>query len=79
MKNLEDNVILVCGGATGIGAATAQRLAEEGARVVIGDLNLEAAQSTAQSIVESGAQAIALHFDQSDENSINALVQQTLD
>ncbi len=79
MKNLENNVVLVCGGATGIGAATAQRLGEEGARVVIGDLNLEAAESTAQSIVESGSQAIALHYDQSDENSISALVEQTLE
>lgn len=77
MKNLKDKVILVCGGATGIGASTAQRLGEEGARVVIGDLNLAAAQSTAQQVAEAGAQAIALHYDQADETSINDLVLQS--
>ena len=39
MKNLQGKRILVCGGATGIGAATVRRLCEEGARVGIGDLN----------------------------------------
>jgi NAD(P)-dependent dehydrogenase (short-subunit alcohol dehydrogenase family) len=75
MKNLTDKVILVCGGATGIGAATARRLSEEGARVAIGDINLEAAEQTASECEG----AIAFHYDQADEASINALVQQTVD
>lgn len=75
MKNLKGKVILVCGGATGIGAATAKRLSEEGARVAIGDINLEAAEHTASECED----AIAFHYDQADEASINALVQQTVD
>jgi NAD(P)-dependent dehydrogenase (short-subunit alcohol dehydrogenase family) len=72
VKNLDGKVILVCGGASGIGAATAQRLCEEGARVVIGDLNLELAEETAR---VCGA-AVAIQYDQAQETSINALVQQ---
>lgn len=74
MKNLEDKVILVCGGASGIGAASARRLCEEGASVAIGDINLELAEKTAS---ECG-NAVAFRYDQADEASINALVSQTL-
>ena len=75
MKNLAGKVILVCGGASGIGAATAQRLCEEGARVAIGDLNLELATTTALACGD----AVAFHYDQAEEASINALVQQVVD
>jgi NAD(P)-dependent dehydrogenase (short-subunit alcohol dehydrogenase family) len=75
MKNLTGKVILIGGGATGIGAATAQRLCEEGARVAIGDINLEVAQQTA----DKCGTAVAFHYDQADEASINSLVQQTVD
>jgi NAD(P)-dependent dehydrogenase (short-subunit alcohol dehydrogenase family) len=50
MRGLGDKVIIVAGGATGIGAATAQRLAEEGAKVVVGDINADAAKATAEVI-----------------------------
>ena len=39
MRGLKDKTFLVAGGATGIGAATAKRLAKEGAQVAIGDIN----------------------------------------
>jgi len=39
MRGLEGKTIIVASGASGIGAATARRLAEEGARVLIGDVN----------------------------------------
>ena len=70
MKKLEGKAVLVCGGATGIGAATAHRLCEEGARVVIGDINLEVAEQTAR----AAGEAIAIRYDQADEASIKALV-----
>lgn len=78
MKNLSEKTVLVCGGASGIGAATAQRLAAEGARVAIGDLNLAGAEAVASAIVDAGGEAIARQYDQSDETSVNGLVEDIL-
>jgi NAD(P)-dependent dehydrogenase (short-subunit alcohol dehydrogenase family) len=75
MRGLQDKVVIVAGAATGLGAATAQRLAEEGARVVVGDLNLAGAQKTAAGIVERGGDAIAVEFDISDDGSVRALIE----
>lgn len=69
MRGLEDKVIVVAGGATGIGAATCRRLAEEGAKVVVGDINEEGAQATAEAI---GGRH--LQFDITNEESCKALV-----
>lgn len=74
MKNLQDKSILVCGGATGIGAATVRRLCEEGARVGIGDLNIEMAETLAQELCDAGGQAAAWYYDQAVEATINELV-----
>lgn len=52
---MQDKVVLVTGGAAGIGRATALRFAEEGARVVICDLNEAAGQETLQALGEGAA------------------------
>ncbi|AQW47625.1 MULTISPECIES: SDR family NAD(P)-dependent oxidoreductase [Streptomyces] len=74
MRGLQGKRIVVAGGATGIGAATAERLAEEGASVVVGDINLVGAKATSQRIAEAGGTAVAVEFDLADEESIGALV-----
>lgn len=73
MKSLEKKRIIVAGGATGIGSATARRLAAEGAGVVVGDLNLDGATQTAKRITEAGGTAFATRFDLTSEDSIHAL------
>ncbi len=73
MSNLGGKCVLVCGGATGIGAATVRRLVEAGARVGIGDLNEEGALALAEECSGSG-EVTAWQYDQGDEASINALV-----
>ncbi|NND67659.1 MAG: SDR family NAD(P)-dependent oxidoreductase, partial [Halioglobus sp.] len=78
MMNLQDKTVLVCGGATGIGAATVRRLTAEGARVGIGDLNIEGATALAEELRGEGAHVSAWAFDQADEGSINALVESAL-
>lgn len=79
MKRLENRVAIVTGAAGGIGAATARRLASEGARVVVADINIDGAEKTAASISAMGGAAIAAAFDLRDEKSIVALVHRALD
>ncbi|WNJ17284.1 glucose 1-dehydrogenase [Pontibacter sp. G13] len=59
LLDLSDKVAIVTGGAGGIGKATALRLAEAGANVVIADLNEEAAQSTVGEIEQLGVRGLA--------------------
>ncbi|GAA2212492.1 SDR family oxidoreductase [Nonomuraea monospora] len=73
MRGLNGKRIVVAGGATGIGAATAERLAEEGCRVLVGDLNLAGAEATAGRIAAAGGTAVAAAFDLADEESVRAL------
>ncbi len=65
---------IVTGAGSGIGAATAVRLAEEGGRIVCADLNRDSAKQTADSIVASGGQAIAFTVDVSDFAQCDALI-----
>ena len=89
MRGLQDKVIVICAGGTGtndgpsnrasIGGVTARRLAQEGAKVVVGDLSEAAAQRTVELIHRDGGTGIAQQFDASDEASIVALMQRAKD
>jgi 2-hydroxycyclohexanecarboxyl-CoA dehydrogenase len=63
MTRLQGKVALITGAARGMGRAIAFRLASEGARVVIGDIQAELAERTAAEIGASGAEARALKLD----------------
>ncbi|OBK29972.1 oxidoreductase [Mycobacterium asiaticum] len=78
MRGLANKTFIVAGGATGIGAGTARRLAEEGANVVIGDINIVGATHTAEALNAAGGRAIAVEFDLADEASVNQLVDKTI-
>ncbi|KPI06266.1 3-oxoacyl-(acyl-carrier-protein) reductase [Actinobacteria bacterium OK074] len=78
MRGLQGKRIVVAGGATGIGAATAERLVQEGASVVVGDLNVAGAEATAKRAAEGGGVAIPVAFDLSDEASIQALIDRSV-
>ena len=78
MRGLRDKVAIVAGGAPGnIGGATAIRLAQEGMKVVVGDLNAAAAQLVADVIKSSGGYAIARGFDITDESAYKSLIEFT--
>jgi len=73
-KRLEGKVAIVTGAASGIGAETARRLAQEGATVVVADINLPGAEQQVARITETGATAAAVRVDLGDEQSINDMV-----
>jgi NAD(P)-dependent dehydrogenase (short-subunit alcohol dehydrogenase family) len=75
MRGLTGKVAVIAGGATGIGAATSVRLADEGVSVVVGDINIQAALSVAGRIVAAGGKAVAVEFDISDDASVKNLVE----
>jgi len=79
MRGLENKVILIAGGAGGIGSATAIRLASEGAKVVVGDFNLPAAVELAAQIRSSGGIAEAFHLDIGTESSVREFVDFSVD
>ncbi|MDT4833720.1 putative oxidoreductase [compost metagenome] len=79
MQRLIDKVAVIAGGGSGIGAATAERLAMEGAAVVIGDLDGDRAHALAQRIQARGQRALGVQCDISDEASVAALVAAALD
>ena len=76
---LLDQVAVVTGAAQGLGAAIVQRLAAEGAHVVVADLNLAGAQATAEAVADAtGRRTLALAVDVSDEAQVAALVAQSV-
>jgi NAD(P)-dependent dehydrogenase (short-subunit alcohol dehydrogenase family) len=64
---VEGKVALVTGAASGLGKATVERLSEEGAAVVIGDIQVDAARQAAAAIAAAGGRAEALRLDVTSE------------
>ena len=67
MGRLDGKVCVITGAGSGIGQASALLFAREGARVVVSDIDLDAARDTAQEITKAGGQAVAEQVDVTDE------------
>ena len=78
MLNLTGMVALVTGGGNGIGCGSARILAEAGADVVIGDVNLAAAEEVAEDIRGMGRRALALKCDVTKDADLMNLVERTI-
>src|SRR3546814_15118074 len=74
MKRLEGKIAVITGATGGIGAASARRLAAEGAKLVLADINVEGVEKTAEQIRAAGGECFVHHLDLADENSIEALI-----
>lgn len=71
---LQDKVLMVTGGASGIGEAAAKVCAGYGAKVVVVDLNAEGAKRVADEICAAGGQAIAVQADTTNRQDVKAAV-----
>lgn len=76
---LKGKVALVTGGGSGIGKATAIIFAREGAKVMVADLNGEAAEQVKEEIIARGGEAAAVQADVSKEADARAMVEATVD
>ncbi|MBF2755269.1 MAG: SDR family oxidoreductase [Gammaproteobacteria bacterium AqS3] len=74
MERLTGKVALITGAARGLGAAMARRFRDEGATVVVNDLNQEAAEAVAQSV-----QGLGLAADVSDSKGVDAMFEQVVE
>jgi 2-hydroxycyclohexanecarboxyl-CoA dehydrogenase len=74
MKRFDNQTVVITGGGGGIGGATCRRFGNEGARVAVFDLNLDAAEKVASAIRAEGGRAEAFKCDITDRISVNAAV-----
>ena len=79
MNELTGKVAIVTGAANGIGRAAAMALAAEGAAVAVSDVDVDAGEEVARSIVDKGGRAIFVRADVSDDAQVAALVETTVD
>ena len=75
---LKDKVVIVTGGARGLGEAICVELAQAGAIPVVADIRLELAETVAQNCREQGGEAIALELDVSNPEQVEAVVDQVI-
>ena len=79
MNRLQNKVAIITGGASGIGEATAILMAQEGAKVMIGDYNLEQAKAVAEKIKANGGEASAMFLNALEKESIKELIDKTVE
>ena len=78
MQRFEDQVAIVTGAAHGIGAATTRRLAQEGAAVVVADLDTNGAEAMADVLRGEGGQAIGVGVDVTQRGQVEAMLDAAL-
>jgi NAD(P)-dependent dehydrogenase (short-subunit alcohol dehydrogenase family) len=76
---LQDKVVIVTGAASGIGRAIAIRFGQEGAKVVVADLNDAGGAGTVEAIGAAGGTALYVHAHVADEGEVSRLIRGTVD
>jgi len=74
MARLDQKVAVVSGAGSGIGKASATTLARHGARVIVSDLRIDAAEAVATEIRDAGGEAVAVACDIAEETQIAAMI-----
>lgn len=79
MKQLENKVAIITGAAMGMGRATAELFAEEGAKVVVADFNAKTGNEVVDYITSKGGTAAFVKVDISDAKQVEAMIKFTVD
>jgi meso-butanediol dehydrogenase/(S,S)-butanediol dehydrogenase/diacetyl reductase len=79
MGRVQDRVVIVTGGAGGIGAAASRAIAAEGGKLVVADLDAAAAANVAQEIVDAGGEATSIRVDVTDRAQVKAMIAAAID
>jgi meso-butanediol dehydrogenase/(S,S)-butanediol dehydrogenase/diacetyl reductase len=79
MGRVQDRVVIVTGGAGGIGSAACNAIAAEGGKVLVADLDAAAAQTVADTIVADGGSAMSIGVDVTDRAQVRAMVQKAVE
>ncbi len=78
-QGLHGKVAIITGAGGGIGSATARVMAQRGARLLLADIDLVAAQRAAAEVERSGGSALPVHLDLAEEASIRAMFASAID
>jgi 3-oxoacyl-[acyl-carrier protein] reductase len=78
LASLTDRVAIVTGGGDGIGRATSLLFSREGARIVVADISMQAAQQVAEEIAREKRDAVALTTDVTQKDSVQKMVEESL-
>ncbi|RLA45502.1 MAG: oxidoreductase [Gammaproteobacteria bacterium] len=78
MNRLADKIAIITGAGVGIGRATARLFADEGAKIVIAEMNRDTGEAAAEEIRAAGSDAAFIHTDVTDLASVEQTVQQTV-
>lgn len=76
---LKDKIAIITGGGSGIGRATALLFAENGAKVVVADVDIEGGEETVRLIEEKGGSAVFIRTNVANSDEIKTLVQGTIE
>ncbi|HEY1282037.1 MAG TPA: SDR family oxidoreductase [Acidimicrobiales bacterium] len=79
MGRVQDRVVIVTGGAGGIGSAACRAIAGEGGKVVVADLDASAAEALADEIMSTGGAATSVGVDVTDRAQVVSMVEKTVD
>ncbi|UCG69366.1 MAG: 3-oxoacyl-[acyl-carrier-protein] reductase [Thermoplasmata archaeon] len=76
---LKDKVALITGSGSGIGEATAMKFSEEGAKLIINDVNMESANNVAEKIKATGGEVLVLKADISKKDEVEGMIEQIIE